>query len=148
MAVKLSVMVEGLKWVCGKDTVYINIQKNTLVNIADPSLSDIPSDHAILEIEEHKDEYLELPSYKQIDTKKIAQDYVNSLNEGAVKARLNKALKGFMPMHKFLKQIDIFEYNDNWYNFRSKALKQIAINFLNMKNIEYEDDLSYGDEKR
>jgi len=143
MAVKLSVMVEGLKWVCGKDTVYINIKKNTLVNIADPSLSDIPSDHILDEIEEHKDDYVELPNYKQIDTKKIALEYVDSLNEGAVKQRLSKALKGFMPMYKFLKQIDIFEYNDNWYNFRSKALKQIAINFLNMKNIEYEDDISY-----
>ena len=143
MAVKLSVMVEGLKWVCGKDTVYINIKKNTLVNIADPSLSDIPSDHIVDEIEEHKDDYVELPNYKQIDTKKIALEYVDSLNEGAVKQRLSKALKGFMPMYKFLKQIDIFEYNDNWYNFRSKALKQIAINFLNMKNIEYEDDISY-----
>ncbi len=143
MAVKLSVMVEGLKWVCGKDTVYINIKKNTLVNIADPSLSDIPSDHILDEIEEHKDDYVELPNYRQIDTKKIALEYVDSLNEGAVKQRLSKALKGFMPMYKFLKQIDIFEYNDNWYNFRSKALKQIAINFLNMKNIEYEDDISY-----
>ncbi len=143
MAVKLSVMVEGLKWVCGHDTVYINIKKNTLVNIADPSMSDMPSDHAILEIEEHKEDYLELPSHKQIDTKKIAHNYVDSLNDGAVKMRLEKALKGFFPMKRFLKQIQIFEYNDNWYNFRTKALKNIAINFLEMKNVEFEDDISY-----
>ena len=71
MAVKLSVMVEGLKWVCGHDTVYVNIKKNTLVNIADQSMSDLPSDHAILEIEENKDDYIELPSYKQIDFAKV-----------------------------------------------------------------------------
>jgi hypothetical protein len=143
MAVKLSVMVEGLKWVCGHDTVYVNIKKNTLVNIADQSMSDLPSDHAILEIEENKDDYIELPSYKQIDFKKIANNYVDTLSDGAVKTRLEKALKGFFPMKKFLKEIQIFEYNDNWYNYRTKALKTIAINFLNMKNIEYEDDISY-----
>ena len=143
MAVKLSVMVEGLKWVCGHDTVYINLEKNTLINIADPSMSDIPSDHVILEIEEHKDNYLELPSYKQIDTKKIANNYVDSLNDGAVKTRLKKALNGLFPMKNFLKEINTFEYNDNWYNFRTKALKNIAINYLNLKNIEYIDDISY-----
>jgi hypothetical protein len=143
MAVKLSVMVEGLKWVYGHDTVYINIKNNTLVNIADPTLSDLPIEDALIEIEEKKDEYLELPSHKQIDYKKIAKDYVYSLNEGAVKMRLEKTLNGPFAMRRFLKQIKIFEYNDNWYNFRTKALKNIAINFLNMKNIEYEDDISY-----
>lgn len=141
MAVKLSLMVEGLKWVLGHSTVYINIEKNTLVNITD--LADVPQEHIYDEIEEHKNDYVELPSYKQIDTKKIAVDYVNSLPDGAVKKRLEKALKGFFPMRKFLKEIDIFEYSNNWYIFRSKALKQIAINFLNMKHLEYEDDIYY-----
>ena len=38
MSIKLSVMVEGLKWVCGHDTVYINVENNTLINIADPQI--------------------------------------------------------------------------------------------------------------
>lgn len=143
MAVKLSVMVEGLKWVCGHDTVYVNIEKNTLINVADPAMSDIPSDHVLDELEENKNAYIELPSHKQIDTKKIAMDYVKSLEDGAVKQRLEKALKGIFWNRKFLKQIDIFEYKDNWYNFRTKSLKQIAINFLNLKHIEYIDDISY-----
>lgn len=143
MSIKLSVMVEGLKWVCGHDTVYINVENNTLINIADPSMSDLPSDHIIEDIEEHKEKYLELPNYKQIDTKKIARNYVESLPDGAVKQRLEKALKSFFPMKKFLKEINTFEYNDNWYNFRTKALKNIAINYLNIKKIEYIDDISY-----
>ncbi len=143
MAVKLSVVLEGLKWVCGHDTVYVNIEKNTLINVADPTMSDIPSDHVLDELEEHKNEYIELPSYKQIDTKKIVKDYINSFDEGAVKQRLEKALSGPFWYRRFLKQIEIFEYKDNWYNFRSKSLKQIAINFLNLKRIEYVDDIAY-----
>ena len=46
-------------------------------------------------------------------------------------------------MKRFLKEINTFEYNDNWYNFRTKALKNIAINYLNIKKIEYIDDISY-----
>jgi hypothetical protein len=143
MAVKLSVVLEGLKWVCGHDTVYVNIEKNTLINVADPTMSDIPSDHVLDELEEHKNEYIELPSYKQIDTKKIVKDYINSFDEGAVKQRLEKTLSGPFWYRRFLKQIEIFEYKDNWYNFRSKSLKQIAINFLNLKRIEYVDDIAY-----
>lgn len=143
MAVKLSVMVEGLKWVCGHDTVYINIEKNTLINVADPSMSDLPQDHILDELEENKNEYIELPSYKQIDTKKIAKEYVNSFDDGAVKSRLEKSINGPFWYRRFLKQIEIFEYKDNWYNFRSKSLKQIAINFLNLKQIEYIDDIAY-----
>lgn len=143
MAVKLSVVLEGLKWVCGHDTVYVNIEKNTLINVADSTMSDIPSDHVLDELEEHRNEYIELPSYKQIDTKKIVKDYINSFDEGAVKQRLEKALSGPFWYRRFLKQIEIFEYKDNWYNFRSKSLKQIAINFLNLKRIEYVDDIAY-----
>lgn len=141
MAIKLSVMIEGLKWVLGHSTVYVNIKKNTLVNVTD--MADVPQEHIFDEIEENKNDYIELPSYKQIDTKKMAVDYVNSLGDGAVKSRLEKALKGMFPMRKFLKEIEIFEYENNWYNYRSKALKQIAINFLNMKHLDYEDDIYY-----
>lgn len=143
MAVKLSVMVEGLKWVCAHNTVYINIKKNTLINLADPSIALELSEDALTEIEENKEDCIELPSWKQVDTKKIAKNYVESLPDGAVKVRLEKALKGLFPMKKFHKEIEIFEYSDNWYNYRSMALKNIAINFLNIKKIEFEDDISY-----
>ena len=143
MAVKLSVMVEGLKWVCGHDTVYVNIDDNTLINVADPVVSDLPQEHILDELEEKKGTYIELPSYRQIDTKKIAKEFAASFDDGAVKSRLEKALNGPFWYRKFLKQIEIFEYKVIWYNFRTKSLKQIAINFLNLKRIEYEDDISY-----
>ena len=142
MALKLSAVVEGLRWSLDNELVFINIETHKILNCASPTFSDIPNDKILDEVEANKDKYIELPLANEINQRKIAIEFVLSLDEGIVRDNLSKSLNN-ITFKKFYKLLDKYEYKDKWIQFRAKALKEIAISFLNSKNIEFENDVYY-----
>ncbi|MCG2591059.1 UPF0158 family protein [Rhodohalobacter sulfatireducens] len=86
------------------------------------------------------DDFIELPSQFEIHEYSIMEDFIYSLDEGPMKDDLLNAIRGRGAFRMFKDKIFDYNIRDDWFNYKNKALKKIAIDFLELNEIPFEDD--------
>jgi len=96
---------------------------------------------------EESDDFIELPSQYEIHEYRIMEDFIRTLDDGPVKDELFNAIRGRGAFRRF--KDTAFNHNviDDWYSFKNRALKKIAIEFLDSEGIPWVDKKTESDSK-
>lgn len=154
-AVSLREIVDHLSFTHAEFIVYFNKETGAIVTVSREDLSHAEAEEAEAQdypdwqqdaIQEARsilesDDYLALPSQFDIHEYAIIQEFCNSIADDQLRNRLLDKIHGSGAFRRFKNAIDEFDITDDWYRFRDKALKEIAIGWLEKNSIAYADDV-------
>lgn len=151
LPVKIGSVLEALLFTEDDCTTYINKKTGEIASVSDEEsnfahqeldetvpewiIAGTPRIKLILESED----YFEMPSKYDLHEEKVMALFCETVEKEDVKNYLLKTLKGKAAAENFVKFIDEFELNESWTTHRNNAVKQIAIDFLNVNSIPFED---------
>ncbi|WP_058307342.1 UPF0158 family protein [Gracilibacillus massiliensis] len=104
--------------------------------LADWELEEVDTAIDILE-NDHK--YAELPSEYEINEYNMMERFCFSLEDDAIQSALLNAIQGRGAFRRFKDQIITLGVRDEWFEFRDDCYKQIAIDFCERVEIDYEE---------
>jgi hypothetical protein len=100
---------------------FIHQKTGELVSIVDPDQIDDDDELWKEEIEKVKDKnFIEIEPMTSTESFEVMEDFVNTLDEGPTKIRLETALEGKKPFANFKFQIDNSEYRQSWFAFKDE----------------------------
>jgi hypothetical protein len=86
------------------------------------------------------DDFIPLPSSFEILEYAIMKNFCLSVENPDVKEELLVGIDGRGAFRMFKELIFRYDLRDDWFAYKNRALKPIAIDFLEMNDITYEDD--------
>ncbi len=153
LSVSLQQVVEHLELANDQMDSYINRANGELVIIDNESLSLAEDDGDLKHLPEWQREMVEeakrvradknftvLPDQYHINEYQIMERFCLSLDSEAMQNDLLAALKGRGAFARFKSFIYTENIDESWFAFKSTALRQIAIDFLDSENIPYQID--------
>jgi hypothetical protein len=81
-----------------------------------------------------------LPDADQIDEHHIMQRFCRTIDDYFIQDALLRSIRKKRSIRQFHKTVEQFGLKDDWLDFREKAFKEIAIMWLEMHKIPYDDD--------
>jgi hypothetical protein len=88
--------------------------------------------------------YRELPTKFEIHEYKIMESFCYSVEDEALRRRLLNGIRGRGAFRYFKDVIYEFGIEEEWYQFREQAFKEIAIDWLESNKIAYTDEKEVG----
>ena len=88
------------------------------------------------------DDHLELPSQIEIHEYAIMEDFCIAYPNEAMSEDLLDLIRGSGAFRRFKNYINRHGIEQDWYNYRDNAYKEIAIAWLEENGITYTDDLT------
>jgi Uncharacterised protein family (UPF0158) len=85
----------------------------------------------------HPDQFRQLPTKSDIDEWQIMKDYADSVGNRAIGAELQDAIRGAGAFRMFKSVIRRRGIEKDWYNFRDRALEQIARDWCEENGISF-----------
>jgi L-methionine (R)-S-oxide reductase len=159
--VKLSEIINGMDF--GADeSGYLNKKTGKVVIIfsddsgfleSDEPLESLPQwqREAIAESRElmgREEDVIALPSKFDIHEYAIMEKFCLSLKDEKASTQLYHAIKGSGAFRRFKDGIHRLNIADQWYRYRDRALKEIAVQWCEDNQVDYLDDVSIPDEKQ
>lgn len=92
-------------------------------------------------IDDDNKKFLGLPTKFDIDEYRIMERFCLSVQDEKASDALHRAIKGSGAFRRFKDCIHRFGIADDWYKYRDKALKEIAVEWCEENNVAYIDDL-------
>jgi len=84
-------------------------------------------------------DYISLPTKFDIDEYRVMERFCLSLDDPEMSDLLYGLIKGSGAFRRFKDAIHKYDIADEWYSYRNKALKEIAIEWCREHNIEFEN---------
>ena len=133
MKVKLDDIIDALEFVnFGVDTcAYLNSKTGEITYIDD--YIDFNED----EKEDICDENISLPTKYDINEYSMMEEFIETIDDERVYNQLYIVLNGKGAFRRFKDTCINFELIDDWYKFREKKYKELAIEWCKDNNIEY-----------
>lgn len=128
MQVKLDDVIESLDFTSIDMNYYYNPKTEEIIMRAD-FLDDIDED--LLE------ECIPLPSQYDINEYDMMVDFADEIEDVKIHNQLYISLNGSGAFRRFKDTCINFEIIDDWYKYREKRLKEIAVEWCNENNIKY-----------
>ncbi len=150
---KLVDIIDGLESQSNECTAFFRKQTGEVVIISDEelraaeneeSLEDYPAwqqdmIQSAQDIFENPDGYFELPSQYEIHEYALMERFGLSVEHQGIAEELLSAIKGRGAFRRFKEAIHRLEVADVWYQFRTQALHEIAIEWSKKHGIDYID---------
>ncbi|MCC5912927.1 MAG: hypothetical protein JJU46_01010 [Balneolaceae bacterium] len=95
----------------------------------------------ILRETDESDDFIPLPSKFEIHEYQIMEDFIRSLDDGAIKDDLFNAIRGRGAFRYFKDKVFDYGIRNDWFSFKNQVMKKIAADFLDSEGIAYKDDL-------
>ena len=132
--IKLNEVIDGLEFVnSGLDTnAYFNPDKNEIFYIGEYDTYDD-------EFEELIEKSIMLPSKYEIHEYSMMEDFIETIDDVKLYNQLCIAITGPGSFRRFKDTCINFEIIEDWYKFRDKKYREIAINWCKENNIDYEE---------
>ena len=86
-------------------------------------------------------DYLELPSRFEIHEYEIMERFCLSIPDGNVSDVLLQKIRGSRAFRRFKDTIYQYGIENDWFRYREQAYKEIAIAWLESRDIAYSDDM-------
>ena len=134
MKVKLDDIIDALEFVNdGMDiSAYLNTKTYKIIFI-DDFIGDISEE----EKEEIYDEYIGLPTKYYIDEYSMMEEFIETIDDGRLYNQLYIAISGKGAFRRFKDTCINFDIINDWYKFRDKKYKELAVEWCKKNNIEY-----------
>lgn len=91
------------------------------------------------------DEWVALPSSRDLHEYRIMQDFCHAVNDDADRAELLDAIRGRGAFRYFKDTAARLGVREDWYAYRDPAYAEIAARALDAEGIPYVDDVRTGD---
>lgn len=151
--VSLRDVVGEMEALSDEHTAYINRKTGELFTVSDEERSlvedeELPDNlpdwqrEILPKIREvlNSEDFIPLPSKFEIHEWSIMEDFCRSLQDPDQKARLLDAIHGSGAFRRFKDMIHRMGIADEWNRFRTAALEEIAIHFLESNDIPFKLD--------
>ncbi len=134
MKVKLDDVIMALEFInSGIDcSAYYDDQKNDFIYIGDYS------DMTIDEKEDVYENCIGLPSKYNIDEYEMMEEFIETIDDAKMYNNLVMAISGKGAFGRFKDVCYHYGIEDRWYKFRDEKYKDIAIDWCNKNNIDFE----------
>lgn len=128
--IKLNEVIDGLEFVnSGLDTnAYFNPDKNEIFYIGEYDTYDDEFEESIM-----------LPSKYEIHEYSMMEDFIETIDDVKLYNQLCIAITGPGSFRRFKDTCINFEIIEDWYKFRDKKYREIAINWCKENNIDYKE---------
>jgi hypothetical protein len=90
-----------------------------------------------IDVDENFENYIELPTKHDINEYEIVGDFCQTVSDQQKQDTLLRAIKGKGAFRRFKDKVTEFQIEDQWYSYRDKRLKQIAIEWCQDNNVRY-----------
>ncbi|MDI6885407.1 MAG: UPF0158 family protein [archaeon] len=89
---------------------------------------------------DNEDNYIRLPSKYDINEYEIMENFCLSISDQRISDELYYSIKGRGAFRRFKEMIKRFGIEDDWYQYRDEAIKQIAVDWCNENGIVFTID--------
>ncbi len=151
--VKLSEIIEGLEFQSDESSSFLNIKTGEVVLMTDYAMRAAEDDEPLEEVPDWERElviiareilaetgdYIPLPTKYDIDEYSIMERFCTYLDNQEIGDALCDLISGSGAFRRFKDAIYKYGVEDEWYNYRNNAIKEIAIEWCRENNIEFED---------
>ena len=151
--VKLSDIIEGMEFQSDESSSYLNKKTGEVVLISDyemraaessDPIEDVPDWEkdqvlAAREILAETGDYISLPSKYDINEYGIMEDFCWSLEDTRKGEFLHGLIGGPGTNRRFKDALFKYGIEEDWYGYRSDALKEIAVEWCRENNIEFDE---------
>ena len=151
--IQLKDFVSEMDTLSDEYSVYLNIRTGEFVGLSSEDLGlaedaepldDYPDwqKEVIKEVEKvlSSSDYKELPSKFEIHKYAIMKRFCYSVEDEDLSFRLLNSIRGRGAFRRFKAEIHTYGIADDWYAYRKRAFKEIAVDWLESYDIPYIDD--------
>jgi hypothetical protein len=148
--VKLEDIIDGIEMQTDESESFLNIRTGEVVIISDEESSAAEEDKPIDLFPEWQHElinkakeilrsndYISLPSKFQVHEYSIMEKFCLSIDDDQLRDLLYYSTKGSGAFRRFKDNICKYNLEEEWYKFRDKAIKRIAIEWCENNGINY-----------
>ena len=152
MKVKIKKIVDELEMILDEHSSYFNISDGEVYTVSDEEmnaaeegdqLEDFPDwQQENIKIPQSiisEDNYIELPSKFDVHEYAIMEQFCYSIQDSNISDGLQIAIQGKGVFRRFKDACHRFDVIEQWYSYKSEALKDIAISWCNDNNLEYKE---------
>ena len=153
ITVKLSDIIEGMESQSEENSSYLDMDTGEIVIISeyemqaaedDEPLEDYPDweqeQIAIArEVIDETGKYLELPTKFDINEYEIMERFCLSLEDAQMRELLQDKMRGSGAFRRFKDALYQNNIQDAWFSYREEALKQIAIEWCQENDIDFDE---------
>ncbi len=138
MKVKLQDVIDGIDMVSEDSTCYLDRETGEVLFISE--IADNDYDDDILELlEEGSDRFIEFPSQWDRNDYQTMVDFIESLPQGKEQNLLAISINGSGAFRRFKYTASELGLLDDWYRFLNNAHRELAIEWCEDNEIEYEE---------
>ncbi len=152
--VKLSDVIEALDSAMDEQAYYLDKRSGEIVLVTDDDIAAAENEELIIESPEWQQEsiaaagevlndsenLLPLPDNFEINEYRIMEEFCLALDNRHVGSELHRLIKGSGAFRRFRNAISEREIEQDWYDFKHRALERIAIEWLEENEIAYTRD--------
>jgi hypothetical protein len=157
MAVKLRDIIDGMECQGDESESYLDrvtgevltISQEAMRAVEDEEYLDDCPDWQQEEIEnarrisEDQDErFVQLPTKWDIHEYSIMERFIETVRDESAAKALYRAIQGKGAFRYFKDTLDDLGIREQWFGYRNQAIREIAIEWCNDNQIEYEDDFA------
>jgi hypothetical protein len=150
--VKLDDIIEGLEFQSDEMHSFLDKRTAKVLSISDEEIQAAEDDEPIEDFPEWQQnsiiiakeiiaetgDYIDLPSKFDINEYSMMEKFCLSLNDSEMSDALYSLIKGGGAFRRFKDAVHKYDIADDWYKYRNEALKQIAVEWCEENNIEFD----------
>jgi hypothetical protein len=151
--VKLSDIIEVIVFQSDEISSYLNKKTGEIVTLTEDDIKAAENQDTLEEYPEwqhenikiashfldHEEDFIGLPTKYDVHEYQIMERFCLSLKNRGISEALYRAIKGKGAFRRFKDDIIRFDIEDDWYKYREEAMKQVAIDWCELNQIEFKD---------
>ena len=131
--VTLSKIIDGLEMVDDTIDCYYNLEKDEIFLSNIGEYGDLTED----EIDELFEESIILPTQYEINEYKMMEDFIGIIDNSEIRNNLQRLIQGKGAFRRFKDYCIEMDIIQDWYKYRDKEYKEIAIEWCKQNELEY-----------
>ncbi len=148
--VKLSDIIDAIEIMTDESSSYLNMKTGEVVMITDEEMGAAEEDEPLEEYPEWQrelietarkvletEDYISLPDKFDVHEYSIMERFCLSIDDEKIRNIMYSSIKGSRAFRRFKDYIHEYDIADEWYKYKSEALKQMAIDWCKENNVEY-----------
>ncbi|MED3836474.1 UPF0158 family protein [Peribacillus frigoritolerans] len=153
-SVKIQAIIEELEIQFDESRTFLNVKTGEIISVTLDDLRAAEDEEEFGHLPEWEqenrkvaydvfdnfDNYKELPTKYEVNEYEIIEDFCFTVSDERKQDILLNSIKGKGAFRRFKDKIIDFEMEDQWYSYRDKRYKQIAIKWCLANNINFIDN--------